>query len=56
MTLNEDIGDIYSLRIWHDNSGKDPSWYLDEIEITDTRSGNCWKFIFETWLSLEDES
>ena len=56
MTLKEDIGDIYSLRIWHDNSGKDPSWYLDEIEITDTRSGNCWKFIFETWLSLEDES
>ena len=56
MTLKEDIGDIYSLRIWHNNSGKDPSWYLDEIEITDTRSGNCWKFIFETWLSLEDES
>ena len=56
MTLKEDIGDIYSLRIWHDNSGKDPSWYLDEIEITDTRSGNCWKFIFETWLSLEEES
>ena len=56
VTLKDDIGDIYSLRIWHDNSGKDPSWYLDEIEIRDTRSGNCWKFIFETWLSLEDES
>ena len=54
--LHKDIGEIYSLRIWHDNSGKDPSWFLDAIEITDAKSGSCWKFIFETWLSLEDES
>ena len=54
--LHKDIGEIYSLRIWHDNSGEDPSWFLDAIEITDSSSGSCWKFIFETWLSLEDES
>ena len=56
IVLNKDIGEIYSLRIWHDNSGKDPSWFLDAIEITDANSGSCWKFIFETWLSLEEES
>ena len=54
--LNKDIGEIYSLRIWHDNSGKDPSWYLDEVSITNINTGTCWKFIIDTWLSLETES
>ena len=54
--LKKDIGEIYSLRVWHDNSGNAPSWYLEEIHITNPNSGSCWKFVFETWLSLEDES
>lgn len=54
--LNKDIGEVYSLRIWHDNSGKDPSWYLDEVSITKISTGTCWKFIIDTWLSLETES
>ena len=54
--MNKDIGEVYSLRIWHDNSGKDPSWYLDEVSITNISTGTCWKFIIDTWLSLETES
>ena len=54
--LNKDIGEIYSLCVWHDNSGNNPSWYLEGVTITNLNSGSCWKFIFETWLSLEDES
>ena len=56
VVLNEDVGEIYSLRVWHDSSGNDPSWFLDEITISNPNSGDCWKFIFETWLSLVDES
>ena len=54
--LKKDIGEIYSLRVWHDNSGDAPSWYLEDVTITNPNSGSCWKFVFETWLSLEDES
>ena len=54
--LKKDIGEIYSLCVWHDNAGNNPSWYLEELTITDVYSGSCWKFVFQTWLSLEDES
>ncbi|EPY76348.1 hypothetical protein CB1_001437042 [Camelus ferus] len=29
----KDIGDIYKVRVGHDNSGNDPRWYLEEIRL-----------------------
>ena len=54
--LDKDLGEIYALRVWHDNFGDDSSWYLEQVTIKNPKTGGHWKFIFETWLSLEDES
>ncbi|KAJ7338826.1 hypothetical protein JRQ81_012728, partial [Phrynocephalus forsythii] len=29
----KDVGELYKIRIGHDNSGPDPSWYLKEIRL-----------------------
>lgn len=31
-----DVGELTSLRVWHDGSGDDPSWHLDMVEIVVT--------------------
>uniref|UniRef100_A0A8C5JCF1 Oxygen-regulated protein 1 n=1 Tax=Junco hyemalis TaxID=40217 RepID=A0A8C5JCF1_JUNHY len=28
-----DLGQLYKIRIGHDNSGNDPSWYLEEVKL-----------------------
>ena len=37
MSTYEDLGDLQSLRIWHDNSGEGTfaSWYLNQIDVYD---------------------
>lgn len=54
--LDKDLGDIYKLHVSHDNSGNNPSWFLDYIKIVHTGTDKSWNFSFDTWLSLEDES
>ncbi|PFX17691.1 Polycystin-2 [Stylophora pistillata] len=54
--LDKDLGDIYKLHVSHDNSGYNPSWFLDYIKIIPAGTDKSWKFSFDTWLSLEDES
>lgn len=36
------------VRIGHDNSGRDPSWYLDEVMII--LREDCWVFPCHDWL------
>lgn len=35
------LGGLTFMRIWHDNSGKgkNKSWYLDQIQVTDLQTG-----------------
>ncbi|KAJ7382447.1 hypothetical protein OS493_034884 [Desmophyllum pertusum] len=54
--LDQALGDIYALQVWHDSSGNDPSWFLEDITIKIPSSEGSWLFIFEMWLSLENES
>ena len=48
-----DLGQLYGIKIRHDNSGRSPDWYLDRVEISD---GNK-KFYFNClkWLSTTHE-
>ena len=36
--VKKDIGEIYSLRVWHENSGNVPSRHLEERTITNPNS------------------
>ena len=29
------LGKLHHIHIWHDNSGRDPSWFLENVTVTD---------------------
>ncbi|XP_034372510.1 polycystin family receptor for egg jelly isoform X1 [Arvicanthis niloticus] len=53
LTTKNDLGDIYSIRVWHDNSGKAPSWYLSRIKVENLFNRRIWLFVCRRWLSVD---
>ncbi|XP_067134353.1 polycystin family receptor for egg jelly-like [Centruroides vittatus] len=52
--LDSDIGAITRVYVWHDNSGLNPSWLLDKIEIHDLNMNQT--LIFPgRWLAVNKE-
>ncbi|KAF7248987.1 Polycystin-1 [Varanus komodoensis] len=49
------LGEIWKIRIWHDNTGLDPSWYLQHVTVWDKQTDNLYFFLVEDWLSVENE-
>ncbi|XP_039595651.1 polycystin-1 isoform X2 [Polypterus senegalus] len=49
------LGEIWKIRIWHDNTGMDPSWYLQYVIVWDRQTDNMYFFLVDDWLSVENE-
>jgi hypothetical protein len=54
LATNEDLDEIDVLKVWHDNSGMSPSWYLSYIIVRNMQSGQKMFFVANCWLSLSD--
>ncbi|XP_071948700.1 polycystin-1-like protein 2 [Antedon mediterranea] len=53
LTTKESLGDLLSVRVWHDNSGSHPEWYLSRILIHEVDSEKCWYFLCKSWLAVD---
>ncbi|KAM6162190.1 polycystin family receptor for egg jelly [Erethizon dorsatum] len=53
LTTKSDLGDIHSIRVWHNNEGKAPSWYLSRIKVENLFSRHIWLFMCRKWLSVD---
>ncbi|XP_042523277.1 polycystic kidney disease and receptor for egg jelly-related protein [Dipodomys spectabilis] len=53
LTTKSDLGDIHSIRVWHNNEGKAPSWYLSRIKVENVFSRHIWLFMCRVWLSVD---
>nr|XP_020861600.1 lipoxygenase homology domain-containing protein 1 isoform X4 [Phascolarctos cinereus] len=51
----KDVGELYKIRIGHDNSGKDPSWYLEEIKLEEIASGKVFSLTVDCWISENED-
>ena len=54
-TVDQPIGSLVKIQVGHDNSGDDPSWFLNEIFIIDIQANSRWRFPCYRWLGLELE-
>ncbi|XP_066291033.1 polycystin-1-like protein 2 [Branchiostoma lanceolatum] len=56
LSLPRCLGNLQYLRIWHDNSGKgrNASWFLDKIIITDLQTEKRSYFFCGQWLAVEE--
>ncbi|XP_078677295.1 uncharacterized protein LOC144913960 isoform X2 [Branchiostoma floridae x Branchiostoma belcheri] len=50
-----DVGKIYKIRLEQDNSGTDPGWKVDKVELSHPSSGETLVFTCERWLATNQE-
>ncbi|XP_055001578.1 polycystic kidney disease protein 1-like 3 [Sorex araneus] len=47
------LGDLHGLRLWHDNSGTSPSWYVSQVIVIDMMAKKKWHFLCNCWLAVD---
>ncbi|CAM5082170.1 unnamed protein product [Eretmochelys imbricata] len=55
LTTKNDLGDIYSLRVWHNNGGSSPDWFLSRVKVENMYTKEFWLFICRKWLALDKD-
>uniref|UniRef100_A0A3B4T4Z1 Polycystic kidney disease protein 1-like 2 n=1 Tax=Seriola dumerili TaxID=41447 RepID=A0A3B4T4Z1_SERDU len=53
LTTHFSLGDLQSIRLWHDNSGEHPAWYINKVMVQDLESGQKWHFLCNSWLAVD---
>uniref|UniRef100_A0A3P8WV34 Polycystic kidney disease 1 like 2a n=1 Tax=Cynoglossus semilaevis TaxID=244447 RepID=A0A3P8WV34_CYNSE len=53
MTTHFSLGDLQSIRLWHDNSGGRPAWYVNKVIVQDLETGQKWHFLCNSWLAVD---
>ncbi|XP_076151518.1 polycystin-1 isoform X2 [Alosa pseudoharengus] len=49
------LGNVWKIRVWHDNKGLSPAWLLQYVLVKDLQTGNTYFFLVEEWLSVDNE-
>ena len=49
------LGTIASLRVWHDNHGIAPGWFLKRVLVRNLQTDAVTVFICERWFALEED-
>ncbi|NXF84922.1 PK1L2 protein, partial [Eubucco bourcierii] len=47
------LGELQSIRLWHDNSGNSPSWYVNRVLVHDLAWDQKWYFLCNSWLAID---
>ncbi|XP_071319469.1 polycystin-1 [Trachinotus anak] len=55
LETDHNLGEVWKIRIWHDNTGLDPSWYVQHVVVWDPQTDHMFFFLLEDWLSLENQ-
>ncbi|XP_030300240.1 polycystic kidney disease and receptor for egg jelly-related protein-like [Calypte anna] len=55
LTTKTDLGDICALRVWHNNRGPSPSWFLSRAKVENMATRETWFFMCRKWLSIDKD-
>ncbi|XP_066496885.1 polycystin-1 isoform X2 [Tiliqua scincoides] len=55
IATEQSLGSVWKIRIWHDNKGLNPSWYLQHVIVRDLQTCKSYHFLVNDWLSVESE-
>ncbi|XP_045843691.1 polycystic kidney disease protein 1-like 3 [Meles meles] len=53
LTTQSFLGELHGLRLWHDNSGASPSWYVNQVTVSDLAAQKKWYFLCNCWLAVD---
>ncbi|XP_072454221.1 polycystin-1-like protein 1 [Notamacropus eugenii] len=52
VSIPNNLGPLWKIHLWHDNSGCSPSWYISHVIVKDLITGASWFFPAECWLAV----
>ncbi|RVE75816.1 hypothetical protein OJAV_G00002450 [Oryzias javanicus] len=55
IATDSSLGNVWKIRVWHDNKGLSPAWMLQYILVKDLQTGSSFFFLVEEWLSVDNE-
>ncbi|XP_044072039.1 polycystic kidney disease protein 1-like 2 [Siniperca chuatsi] len=47
------LGDLQGIRLWHNNSGSHPAWYVGNVMVQDLQTEQKWHFLCNSWLAID---
>ncbi|XP_045910422.1 polycystic kidney disease protein 1-like 2 [Micropterus dolomieu] len=47
------LGDLQAIRLWHNNSGSHPAWYIGSCMVQDLQTEEKWHFLCNSWLAID---
>ncbi|XP_062956824.1 polycystin-1 isoform X2 [Cynocephalus volans] len=50
------LGSVWKIRVWHDNKGLSPAWFLQHVIVRDLQNARSTFFLVNDWLSVETEA
>ncbi|XP_063653647.1 polycystin-1-like [Pan troglodytes] len=56
MATPHSLGSVWKIRVWHDNKGLSPAWFLQHIIVRDLQTARSTFFLVNDWLSVETEA
>ncbi|XP_066268498.1 polycystin-1-like protein 2 [Branchiostoma lanceolatum] len=55
VSTEEPLGELSHLRVWHNNGGYSPGWFLSQIVVMDRARNNPTYFLCNRWLSVDKD-
>jgi len=55
LITDEPLGSLKEITLEHDNSGDNPSWFVETVVIRDRQTEEKWVFPINRWLALEKD-
>ena len=55
LVTNRSLGCLTQISLEHDNSGDNPSWFVETVVIRDRQTEERWVFSLNRWLALEKD-
>ncbi|XP_032242532.2 polycystin-1 isoform X2 [Nematostella vectensis] len=54
VTTPNPLGALCYIRIWHDNTGSNPSWYLNQVAVRNIDSNERFYFLCYRWFACDE--
>ena len=54
ITTSDCLGSLTYIRMWHDNTGKSPSWFVSQLVIRDVETDEKFFFLCNSWLACDE--
>ncbi|XP_069840130.1 polycystin-1 isoform X2 [Dendropsophus ebraccatus] len=55
IATDKSLGNVWKIRLWHDNKGLSPSWHVQHVIIKDLQRSKNYFFLVNDWLSVGQE-